>query len=35
MAEDEDAYLDDDEDFEWFYVEDTCPLAVSSPSLTP
>lgn len=27
MADDEDAYIDDDEDFEWFYVEDTCPLA--------
>lgn len=22
---------DDDDDFDWLYVEDTCPLAVSHP----
>lgn len=32
MAEDDmaDAYFDDDDDdFDWLYVEDSCPLAVS------
>jgi hypothetical protein len=27
-----DQYYDDEDDFEWMYVEDTCPLEVSPAS---
>lgn len=37
MAEEDIAheYMDDEEDFEWMYVEDTCPLAVSHAPISP
>lgn len=35
MADDDmaDPMFDDEDDFDWFYVEDTCPLAVSHAHL--